>query len=43
VPLRTLALPDGFAPARERSETHRRHGLDGPGIADWVAAELALA
>ena len=40
VPLRTLALPDGFAAARERSETHRRHGLDGPGIAGWVEAEL---
>ena len=43
VPLRALTLPDGFAPARERSDTHRRHCLDGPGIADWVAAELALA
>jgi 1-deoxy-D-xylulose-5-phosphate synthase len=43
VPLRALTLRDGFAPARERSDTHRRHGLDGPGIADRVAAELALA
>jgi 1-deoxy-D-xylulose-5-phosphate synthase len=36
MPLRTLTLPDGFAPARERAETHRRHGLDGRGIARWV-------
>jgi 1-deoxy-D-xylulose-5-phosphate synthase len=42
VPLRTLALPDGFAPACERAETHRRYGLDGPGIAGWVDAELSL-
>jgi 1-deoxy-D-xylulose-5-phosphate synthase len=38
--LRTLALPDGFAAACERGETHRRHGLDGAGIAGWVEAEL---
>jgi 1-deoxy-D-xylulose-5-phosphate synthase len=39
--LLTLALADGFAPARERAGVHRQHGLDADGIAGQVEAELS--
>jgi deoxyxylulose-5-phosphate synthase len=40
VPLLTIALHDGFVPACSRTETHRQHGLDGPGISARIIAEL---
>ena len=39
--LLTLALRDGFAAARERTDLHRRHGLDAEGVTKQVLVEVA--
>ena len=39
----TLALPTSFAAARDRADLHRRHGVDGAGIAEAVCTHRSTA